>query len=470
MSTSDGTSLLQREPDDSAISSAMNGTCVPELATDRFSSATMRAMLVDSLFIIFKRRAGNVMSRATMAMFVTLSIALALAGPALGAPPEMTRLTPDQQIALTLEKWADKEIEVDREFLAQFAKNLKTFADFGKILYKYRDLKMSPGRPTATSRAFFDRIRPTQKWLSQGASKTEQLVPDKYRLLPHAYDLVKSIEKDLTRDEFRSARAVVSSNTVQAAVGFGASLIYSEDFLKEYFRENRHSPFRVKLPGFLTFGAEELSKGIYGEISKGQFGNPEDVEHLLDGLNRAAWAAVGYLASGGNMKAASLIADMGGFIATNVRERSLQFWVDRFMENYKIDQAILDTYENAQRARIAHNQPAQSFEEFVGNDDSETFKFIKPEQIRAANARFGLPSPDRTTTSFSSTLTTKEHYREACDQSGCTHTDLATRPPAKEGGVRINPQPQLVGQPDGDFAARLIRSCQGAASPACAVR
>ena len=79
------------------------------------------------------------------------------------APLITNQLTPADQAEL-----AQAQVEVNREFLADLAANLKTFADFGKQIYDFKDLTL-PLDASAETRAFFDKIRLAQAGLPASA-------------------------------------------------------------------------------------------------------------------------------------------------------------------------------------------------------------------------------------------------------------------------------------------------------------
>jgi hypothetical protein len=294
---------------------------------------------------------------------------------------------------------------------------------FAKLIYGFRDLTPPPDASAAT-RAFFNQIRPTQDWLARGGGG----IPDQHEFLLKAYDLVEAIRQDLARSRTDPVMATLSSQTLQALRGMAFGWVTSSDNLQKWADAGKISKPLAKYAGFLSFGAEDLVQGIVGWTEHGTWQNPETAAHLLDAVNRGTWAAVGFMASGGNRQVADLFSSAAGFVGTFARDHTVDSFADAYMKFGGFDKAILDQYASSQQARLAHHQAPVSFEQFV-HFDANILRAIDPTQRSAADARFGLrppPAPPPDTTQVI-TRTTHEFYSDVCRSGFCVRTAPAGR-------------------------------------------
>jgi hypothetical protein len=394
-----------------------------------------------------------------------LGVALAALGP-VAIPRAAAQPFPndaEQQIQAVRDTQAIAQMDVIRDSLIGFADNLTTLADFGSLLYDFRDLKPPPDASPATS-AFFAWIQPMQNWLAQGGGE----VPNQQTvlLLQSMYAVTDAVRQDLARPQTDPAYATLSSHTLETLGSLTLAWSTSNDVLQKAVDAGKISQSFAKYAGFLSFGAADLTAGLAQGVGSGNWKNPDTVAHLLDALNRGSWAAVGFLASGGDREVADLFSNAAGFAATFARDHTVDMFANAYMQYGGYNQAILDLYTSAQNARLAHNQAPVSFEAFVGFD-AQTLAAIDPTQRGAADARFGLrppPSPSRDTTQVTvTTHTIQDHYNESCQSGFCVRTALpipsATDPSRSadgRGGVEFDLRPVSDGQLDRQLIDKVL--------------
>jgi hypothetical protein len=355
----------------------------------------------------------------------------------------------DQQVATAAAEHAQTQIEITRDFLEDFAANLKTLADFGSLLYDFRDLK-PPRDASPTALKYIDKILPMQDWLRQGGNE----LPNNLNLLSNIYDVIDSLRQDISRPTTNSLTVVVTSHTLESLEKMQLTWVTSNDVLQMLVDTGKISAPFAKYAGFLALGADDFAAGAGRLLGNHDMSDPETVTHLVDAANRAAWGTVGFLTSGGNPDAAKIYSDAANLVATVGRKVTLDAFVAADMKFGGAGAAILDQYTQAQYVRLAHNQPAQSFEQFI-NFDSAILRLIDPATRSSADARFGirlppLRDPDPT---IVVTNTTHDAYREVCLSGFCTRTsvpDASARPAAvyggnHEGGFGLHsPQPPVA--------------------------
>ena len=362
--------------------------------------------------------------------------------------------------------YAATQVDITRDFLTEFADNLKTLADFGSLLYGARDLKL-PSDASPATQAFFARIQPMQNWLAGGGSE----IPDQYDLLQKIYEVADAIRQDLARPQTDPMMAALSSHTLETLGGLGLDWVTNANVLQKLADTGKISQPFAKFSGFLSFGADDLAAGIAGGVGSGNWQDPETAAHLLDALNRGAWAAVGFLVSGGDREVADLFSSAAGFAGAFVRGHTVDMFATAYMKLGGFDQAILDQYVSAQQARVAHNQAPVSFEDFVGFDP-EILRAIDPTQRGAADAMFGLhvpPSPPRDTTQVTViTRTTYDHYNEVCQSGFCVRTDLTSAPHSDpsgsadgRGGVKFDIKPTSAGHLEINLVGKVLGGQHG---------
>ena len=372
-------------------------------------------------------------ARASATALLALLIAASACPPPLAAQAPRS-LPADHQLAIAQGAYDASQLQINSDFLASSAENLKTMADWGTVLSNLRDLKL-PDNPSPATIGFFNRIKPYQAYL--GAAGTDS--PALHDFLLSAYAVADAIKQDLARPPGNPILTALSSNTLEQIQKFEFEWITSAKTLKALTDAGKISEPFAKYAGFLSFGAEDLAIWAGQGTGTGKWSDPEVLSHLLDGINRGAWAAVGFLASGGNREVAEAFSGAAGFIAPFVRDHTVDFFADQFMRWGGVNQTIIDQYTQAQQAHMARQQPVQSFEQFVGFNPA-ILQSVGRNAIANADARFGVrPPPDQMPESVV-TRTTSESYREVCRSGFCTRTNFAPEQP-REGGVRINPKP-----------------------------
>jgi hypothetical protein len=203
---------------------------------------------------------------------VAIAVSSSLPGPYAAA--QTSRNNAERQIQAAQADHTAAQFDISRDFLVEFADNLKTFADFGKLLYDFRDLKLPPDASAAT-RAFFDRIRPIQDGLARGGRE----VPDQHELLQKVYDVVKSLREDLARPHTDPLMATLSSQTLQTLRGMAFDWVTSSDTLQKWATAGKISQPFARYTGFLSFGADDLAQGMVGWAEHGTWRNPETAAH-----------------------------------------------------------------------------------------------------------------------------------------------------------------------------------------------
>jgi hypothetical protein len=418
-------------------------------------------------------------------------------------------------------------IEATRDYIANLADNLKTTADGLKTLYDLRDAK-----PWSTSQAdlsFFKNIAPTQDLLSGiDAEKA-----DHYDLLQKLYDAADALRDDLQRTpapHSNLAMVALSSDTFTKLGGVAIYLLASDKFLTPLVRDGMVSKsFRryagiisagagdlasavkeisangIRDPegvsdlakaatesahaaissGFLprsvarplaawTLGADDVAAGVARGLASGNWRDPETASRLLDGINRSAWGAVGYLVSDGNPKVAQWFSDTADFTAKTVRAQTLQLSVDGTMSFGGYDQAIRDQFAATQNALAAHHQPLLTIEEYAHGDPTILRALgASAQEVAAARSLANSGAVPKVESPIEVvTRTTTESYRQVCQAGFCTRINLAAvaQPTEKVGGVRIHPDIQRVEGTTGNVGAIVRGGCAHSSGAACALR
>jgi len=297
-----------------------------------------------------RKRAPGRTRRATLLAIAALVGAIPAASPAHAALSDSELLTAGQQMAIASGENAQAQIEMTRDFLEAFADNLSTLAESGHLLNDFSGIQL-PDNASPAARAFFNKIGPAQNWLAAGGHEG----PDRYALLSNIYDLIDSVHQDLDRPASTPLMAVLSSHTLEKLGGIGLDWISDNGHLQDLLKAGKISAPFAKYAGFLAFGADDLVAGAARLAGGANWQDPETATHLVDALNRGAWAAVGFLVSGGNAEVAKIYSDAANLVASVGRKVTLDAFVTADMQLGGAGAAILDEYIQAQNARLAHN-------------------------------------------------------------------------------------------------------------------
>lgn len=303
------------------------------------------------------------------------------------------------------------KLEVARPALQQLSENLRALADGIKTFHE-------AGAP-----------------IEHGLEHRKSGVPDTYGHLTDIHDFVSAIDKDLGRSQSGSY-TVLSSHTLEQAYRFALGWVTDSENLKALRNSGVVGEAFARRLGYLSFGADDMIPGIGRMIGSRRHDDIEGVTMLLNGINKTAWGALGYVVAlplvKGDIKAAreiaavfqgfgSLAADFGRWATAPVFMRA----VSKFKG---VDRALISAYEQAQEARIAHDLSAQSIEDFYGHDANLLGK-LSWAQRRNANAQFNFSTPREIVPSRQKTVATRRSYasyQEICSGGFCTRTDLSS--------------------------------------------
>ncbi len=309
----------------------------------------------------------------------------------------------------------DGLLQVDRSALVAFSNNLIALAD-----------RLGTAHDALTL-------------MADGMKHAKSGLPDSFGHLMKLSALMSAVEKDLTQST-SSRITLLSSHTVEQLFRFGLEWLTDADTVKWMQQAGLVSETLARRLGYLTFGVDDMAAGVGRMVRSGRLDDIEGVTHLLDGANRTAWGAVGYLVSGGNRFVGEVFANVGGIAAETARDWTLPAFERAYAKLGGVDKTLMQSYIDAQSLIVSHGQRPKTFEEYFGWDKSIVNQLSK-RQLQSVNARFGLQSlPQSQWPAAVRVLsrTKHEHYREFCRGGFCTRTDLTT------GGVMIHIQEEEV--------------------------
>jgi hypothetical protein len=266
----------------------------------------------------------------------------------------------------------------------------------------------------------------------------------------------------------------LGSHTFEVAEKFAIEWTTDSDRVATWLRKGLISPLTGKAAGYLGlhYGAGDVMVGAQ-RVLGGQGDRAEAWATLLDGVNKAAWGALGYAMSGGNDATAKTFSIIGEFAAKSGQVITAPMFTAYANWKTGTDKNLIQIWAATQQGRLGRSEKVQSFEEFYAFD-SVILGQVSEADRRSADARFGLRSRSRPpgyTETQIVTRTFQEHYREVCKTYFCVRTDLPDttahqtklpvpsdrgcgaggepcQPPSTLRGVLVAPAPQRSGSAD----------------------
>jgi len=304
----------------------------------------------------------------------------------------------------------EQRIYVHRSVAVPFADSIKTLADTLTVFHK-EDFKPKNGLLSIIPSTF------------KNASLREALVPvpDSKHLkilntTKQLYSISLALEKDLKR--FHGHQFVLAtSHTLEEFGRLG--LEYLPDII-DYLEKTKRikNTYPEKFPRS-TFGTVELIKGLARNIGAGR-ADTETVTLYSDAVVELTWGLLGYFASGGNMKVASTFQTIGGLSARLGRQISVGYFRKLYGKHNKIDEALIENWEQSQRVKISHlgdKADIETIEEYY-DYDQRLLSYLSRKQKRQANLTFNLT--DRSRVQARRTIRFHQfHYRELCAAGYC---------------------------------------------------
>jgi hypothetical protein len=260
----------------------------------------------------------------------------------------------------------------------------------------------------------------------------------------------------------------LGSHTIEVALKYAVESATDPDRIAKALQQGLISPLSAKALGSLNLGGGDMIAGAEHLLSQ-QTDRVEAWATLLDGINKSAWAGLGYAISGGNSSVAKTFSIIGGMAVQSGRTITAPMFTAYNNWSTGADQNLIQIWMTAEAARIRHGEKLRSFEEFY-KSDPVILSQVSEADRQSANARLGLASPPPSQGSRMNveviTRTFSEAYREVCNSGFCVRTDLSLttpatpplplpppcsvgsascRPSATPGGVFVAPAPKRAG-------------------------